>query len=180
MGFSTWLAGRLASNEIHQVQKSFVDQKALTDANAAFLDFQGKTKTHIAALEEEIKKLSDQLAISKAADSLKVAATPPAKGAPAKTSAPKAEEAIAKTKSGKKGRVAKAAKASAQLAKNTASRMKKKKASASAHSAAKSESYSSTPSEENPADASPAPDAAPSVPQAPGLDNQDLPPPASE
>lgn len=181
VGASTWLAGRLASNEIHRAQKSFVDQKALTDANAAFLDFQGKTKTHITALEEEVKKLSDQLATSKAAaESLKVAAAaPPAKGAAVKGAPAKAEEGTAKTKAGKKAQIAKASKTAALLAKATATPHKKKKASA--HGAPKTEYYDSTPSDENSASASSAasaPDAAPSVPQAPGLDNQDLPPPS--
>jgi hypothetical protein len=189
VGFSTWLAGRLASNEIHKAEKNFVAQKALTDANTAFTDFQGKTKTHIATLEDQVKKLTDQLATSQAAtDSLKVAtATPAGKaGAVAKTGAaakavppvaPKAEDATAKTKGGKKAPLAKAPKPTSAMAKAAAHALKKKKAMSGRNS---SKEGSDASSDEGGATAASYSDPAPSVPQPPGLDNQDLPPPPSE
>ena len=172
---ATWLSGRLAGNAVNAAARNFVDKKALTEATASFTEFQEKTKTHVTALEAEVKKLTDQLATSKtAADSLKTVAA--AKPEPAKAVAVKSDEAP-KSKAAKKTSVAKvkgkakadpAMSAMAKAAARGAARRKKAMASGSASGSDPSSSSS---------EASPS-ESAPSVPEAPGL--EDLPPPPSE
>ena len=178
---STWLAGRLASNEINKVAATYVDQKALGEANAAFLEFQGKTRTHITVLEEQVRKLSERLAATQsAAESLKVAAVaPPTKAMASKMAASaKAEETLAKNKAAKKAQVAKASKAA--LAKASAARLKKKKAEKAAARPSQSEISDLGLGADNSATAASYSDPMPSVPQPPGLDNHDLPPPPAD
>jgi hypothetical protein len=171
---ATWLSGRLAGNAVNAASRNFVDKKALTEATASFTEFQEKTKTHVTALEAEVKKLTDELASSKAAtDSLKTVAA--AKPAAAKSEAAKPEE-TAKGKTAKKAPAV--AKAKAKPAPSAMSAVAKAAARGAAKRrkamAAKPEGsdLSSSSSESSPAESSP------SVPEPPGL--EELPPPPSE
>ncbi len=163
-GLSVWLASRLTKNEIHRASGTFVSQQSLTDANAASIEFQKKTKSHITALEDQVKKLNEQLATSQAAaESLKVmAAAPP----PKVEKISKAEAAKVKAKAGKKNQLAKSAKASALVTKASTTRKKK------AAPVTKSEGSEYGSSVEN---TSP-----PNTPEPPRSEEQDLPPLPSE
>ncbi len=202
--FSTWMAGRMASREVQKASRNFVEQKALSDANAAMADFQAKTKAHVTSLEDQIKKISDQLAAAKsAADSMKVAAAPtptptptPAKvkGKASKAEVAKAEEPAPKAKAGKaktkvkpsrKTMAAKPARDPVALARAAALRKR-----AASQPAAHSETQTETPPPAAPSDdaasstpssaaTSAAAEPAPSVPEPPGA-NPDLPPPPNE
>ncbi|HKP97051.1 MAG TPA: hypothetical protein VJ385_14970 [Fibrobacteria bacterium] len=170
VGVSTWLSGRLAGNEVNKAARNFVDKKALTEATAALTEFQEKTKTHVAALEADIKKLKEELAASKAAaDSLKTVASS------AKPAAPKPDE-TAKGKAGKKAALAKAKpapSASSAIAKAAArGAAKKRKALAAKTSPRDASEYGSSTSDNGPSESSP------SVPEPPGL--EELPPPPAE
>ncbi|MDB5050729.1 MAG: hypothetical protein JWO30_3800 [Fibrobacteres bacterium] len=171
---ATWLSGRLAGNEVNKAAKNFVDKKALTEATASFTEFQEKTKTHVTALEAEVKKLTDQLASSKAAaESLQT------KVATAKPEAAKPEE-TAKGKAGKKApaAVAKAkpaASATNAIAKAAARGAAKKRKSAAAKAPRETSEYSSSSSSSESSGSS---ESSPSVPEPPGL--EELPPPPSE
>jgi hypothetical protein len=188
---SVWLSGRLAGNAVNRAARDFVDKKALTEATKSFNDFQDKTKAHVTALEEEVKKLKEALASSKAAtDSLKTvaaAAKPEPAPAPApaksadkgKTAAAKAEPA-AKAKPAKKTAAAKAKASSASA--NTSAIAKaaargaamRKKSQASKGSSGDGSDYSSSSSDYS----SSASDPSPSVPEPPGL--EELPPPPAD
>jgi hypothetical protein len=186
---SVWLSGRLAGNAVNRAARDFVDKKALTEATKSFADFQDKTKAHVTALEEEVKKLNEALASSKAAaESLKtVAATAkpepapaPAKAAaPAKTAAAKAEPA-AKAKSGKKTAAAKpkassASSATSAIAKAAArGAAMRKKSQATKVSSTEGSDYGSPSSDYSSGSSDPSP----SVPEPPGL--EELPPPPAE
>lgn len=166
---STWLSGRLAGNAVNQAARNFVDKKALTDATKSFADFQEKTKLHVTALEAEVKKLTDQLASAKAADSLKTLAA-------AKPEASKAEEAP-KGKAARKAALAKAkatSSASSSAMAKAAARgaAKRKKAMAAKSSAKEGSDLSSSTADPGPSESSP------NVPNPPGL--EELPPPPAE
>jgi hypothetical protein len=202
VGVSTFLA----TKQVQKASKNFVDRKALTDATASFTDFQEKTKTHVTALETEVKRLTDELALSKAsAESLKVAATAkPEAGKPgaAKADAGKTAAAAAKAEKAEKAETAKAepvaakGKAAAKkalpvakavkpasnaIAKAAARGAAKRKKSMGSHSSSDADSYSSGSSESgSSSSSSSSSEPTPSVPDAPGLENQDLPPPPAE
>lgn len=166
VGLSVFLGHRLTTKEIGKVSQNFVDTKALTEATAGFKAFQEKTKIHVTALEADLKKLTAELASSKAAaESLKtVAAVKPAEE-PAKSKRKKSlpiAKAKAKAKSSSSSAIAKAAARGAA---------KKRKASASGYSARETSEYTSS-SESSYSDPSP------SVPEPPGL--EDLPPAPAE
>jgi hypothetical protein len=161
MGFSTWMTSRLTTNEIRKASKTFVDQKSLSEANATFLEFQTKTKTHILTLQDQVKKLNEQLATSQSvAESLKVAAVALP---PPKTPSAKEEKAdrIAKTKEkakiAKKAKLVRSSKSVSSLTKSALARTKSKTPEVTSD-------YT-------------APTAR--VPEPPGLENEDLPPPPS-
>jgi hypothetical protein len=183
VALSAFITTRLIEKEIRKASTNFVDRKALTDANASFSDFQDKTKAHVAALEAEIKKLSDAQASKASADSMKVAAAaapaaskeaaPAAKpGKPAKASAPKVAEAkpakgkhaSAKAKAQTQTAMSKAAARGASMRKKTV-KPATEESGADAGDASESSPSSSAPE-------------SPSVPNPPGLD--DLPPPPAE
>jgi hypothetical protein len=178
---STWLGGRMAAKEIKKASTTFVDKKALTDATTAFNDFQEKTKTHVTALEAEVKQLTAQLATTKAAaESLQVAAAKPAETdapADAKGKAGKKVAAAAPAKAKPapvaKAKSAKSSAASGALAKAAARGAAMKRKAASRSSSHESSEYSSS-SESGTSESS----ASPSVPEPPGL--EELPPPPSE
>jgi hypothetical protein len=165
VAISTWLSGRLAGNAVNRAARDFVDKKTLTEATKSFAEFQDKTKTHITALEAEVKKLSDQLASKTAPDSLKMAAS--AKPEPAKVEEP----ATPKGKAAKKAALAKTKAASSALAKAAARGAAKKRKVMASKSAAKEES-SPAAAETGSSESSP------SVPNPPGL--EELPPPPAE
>ena len=164
---STWLGGRMAAKEIKKSSTTFVDKKALSEATAAFNDFQEKTKTHVTALEAEVKKLTAQLATKAAAESLQTTAAAEESGDPKgkagkKTAAAKAKPApVAKAKASKS--------ASSSVAKAAARGAAKRKAAMARSSASDYSSSESGSSESS---------ASPSVPEPPGL--EELPPPPSE
>lgn len=184
VALSAFITTRLIEKEIRKASATFVDRKALTDANASLADFQEKTKTHVAALEAEIKKMSDELASKATTESLKVAtaATPaaakesaPAKpGKAAKASAPKTAEAkptkgkhaVASAKSRPQGQTA----MSKAAARGASMRKKTVKPAAQESGAEAGDASESSPSSSAPE--------SPSVPNPPGLD--DLPPPPAE
>ena len=176
VAISTWFSSRLAANKINTASKAFVDQKTLTDANTVFLDFQTKTKFHIAALEGQVRKLESQVvSTSTPVESLKVASVETSsKKAVVKTKVTKEAVVASKLKSSKKVAAAKATKTSAALTKATPSKIKKKKTPT--HSSEKSESAEVSSFDKTYTEPAPAPESAPEVPQPPGLDNQDLPP----
>lgn len=154
---SSWLGGRMAAKEIKKSSLTFVDKKTLLEATTAFNAFQETTKSQVAGLEAEIKKLKTDLVASKAAmDSLATTASP---------AASKAE--LAKAKTAKKATTAKT-----KAASKAAARVAAKKKKSQAARASRSES-SDSPSEMSSSYSDPLP----SVPEAPGLDDQDLPPP---
>lgn len=188
VGLSAFISTRLIAKEFKKASTSFVDRKSLADANAGMTDFQEKTKAHVTALEAEVKKLTEELAASKAAvESSKVAAV--AAPAPSKEAAPAAKTAkgakAAETKAaeakpakGKKAVAAAKAKPSGQTAMAKAAArgaaLRKKSARPAAQesgeepgSPTESASSSSASESENP-----------SVPNPPGLD--DLPAPPAE
>jgi hypothetical protein len=192
VGLSAFISTRLIAKEFKKASTSFVDRKSLADANAGMADFQEKTKAHVTALEAEVKKLTDELAASKASvESSKVAAV--AAPAAAKDAAPAAKPAkgakAAETKSAeakpakvKKATASTAAAAKAKVPGQTAmskaaargAALRKKSARASAHETSEeagspTESASSSQSSES---------ESPSVPNPPGLD--DLPAPPAE
>jgi hypothetical protein len=188
VGLSAFISTRLIAKEFKKASTSFVDQKALADANAGMADFQEKTKAHVTALEAEVKKLTDELSASKASvESSKVAAV--AAPAPSKEPSPAAKPvkgvkaaetktADAKPAKGKKAVAAAKARPSGQTAMSKAAArgaaLRKKSARAAAHEPAdeaggSSESSSSASSPES---------ESPSVPNPPGLD--DLPAPPAE
>lgn len=79
IAFSTWLGMRLTHNELSHATKAFADQKSLTDATNTLRDFQEKTKAHVTALEEDVKKLTGRLdSLQGIADSLKTTVASPA------------------------------------------------------------------------------------------------------
>ena len=163
VGLSVFLGHRLTTKEIGKASKNFVDTKALAEATAGFKAFQEKTKIHVTALEADLKKLTADLASSKAAaESLKtVAAVKPA-------------EESAKSKGKKSLPIAKAkAKSSSSAIAKAAARgaAKRRKALASGYSARETSEYTSS-SESSYSDPSP------SVPEPPGL--EDLPPAPAE
>ena len=204
-GFSIWIAAQVTANKMSRMQKSFVDQKSLNTANSAINEFQVETKSQLAALEAEVKTLREQLTAAKASsDSVKeiqaVADASP------KSTAAKNVSAMSKIKPGKKTAVTKITKAekleksekvektekpvktvkavkpAPTVVKNTAVKAKKVK-SASAKSGyelysepAPIQSPSSNENSPSSSSSSSSPDAGPTVPAAPGLDNQDLPP----
>jgi hypothetical protein len=160
VAISTWLSGRLAGNAVNRAARDFVDKKTLTETTKSFAEFQDKTKTHITALEAEIKKLTEQLA-AKAPDSL-----------PAGAGAAKAEEApTPKGKAAKKAAVAKSKAASTALSKAAARGAAKKRKATAAKPAPREESFPAA-EESGPSESSP------SVPNPPGL--EELPPPPAE
>jgi hypothetical protein len=200
VALSAFITTRLIAKEMRKASIAFVDRKALTDANAAMTDFQEKTKAHVTALETEIKRLSDELAASKATvESSKVAAAagPAALKEPA--AAGHAAPVAAATPAGKAGKAAKTA-----TAKPEAKSAKAKKAVASARAKVSGQTAMAKAAARGAAlrkkNAKPASDAAsdagdaseesassaggasssesPSVPNPPGLD--DLPPPPAE
>jgi hypothetical protein len=161
VALSTFLATRLVSKEVQKASAGFVDRKTLEAAKAELAQFDEKTKAHVQALENDLKRMSAELALSKAtAESLKVAAAKPEPAkAEAKGKAKKAVVAKAKSGSGMTA-MAKAA------ARGAAMRKKAKLAAASrdSESDAVAESGYSESSR--------------GVPEPPGL--EDLPPPPSE
>ncbi|MEO6095524.1 MAG: hypothetical protein ABIW76_07560 [Fibrobacteria bacterium] len=173
---STWLGGRMAAKEIKKASANFVDKKALLEANTALNEFQEKTKTHVTALEAEVKQLTAQLATTKAAaESLQTTAA----AKPAATD----EAANAKGKAGKrtaagkakpapvaKGKVSKSTAAANSIAKAAARGAAMKRKAAMARSTGSDYGSSESGSEES--------SASPSVPEPPGL--EDLPPPPSD
>jgi hypothetical protein len=165
---STWLGGRMAAKEIKKASTDFVDKKALLEATTAFKDFQEKTKTHVTALEAEVKQLTAQLASTKAAaESLQTTAAKPAAD----------DAADAKGKAGKKTAAAKAKAAQISKAKASKSAVAKAAARGAAmkRKAALARSSSSDYSSESDYNES---SVSPSVPEPPGL--EELPPPPSE
>jgi hypothetical protein len=183
VALSAFITTRLIEKEIRKASTTFVDRKALTDANATLADFQDKTKAHVAALEAEIKKLSDEQVSKASADSMKVAATAtpaaskeaaPAAKPPkaAKAAAPKVAEAkpakgkhaSAKTKPQGQTAMSKAAARGASMRKKTG-KPATQESGADVGDASESAPSSSAPE-------------SPSVPNPPGLD--DLPPPPAE
>ncbi|MDQ3002352.1 MAG: hypothetical protein M3Y08_13960 [Fibrobacterota bacterium] len=159
VGLSVFLGHRLTSKEIGKASKDFVNTKTLTEATADFKAFQEKTKIHVTALEADIKKLTAELASSKAAaESLKTVAAVKSAEEPAKSKGKKSLPIVkAKAKSSSASAIAKAAARGAA---------KKRKASASGYSARETSEYTSS-SESSYSDPSP------SVPEPPGL--EDLP-----
>lgn len=202
VALSAFITTRLITKEMHKASTAFVDRKALTDANTAFADFQEKTKTHVAALEAEVKKLSDELAASKASvESSKVAAVAaPAAAKEAATAHGAAAATPAPAKAGKAAKIAaaKAAEAKPAKAKKAFASAKPKPSglSAMAKAAARGAALrkkSAKPSSEASTEAGDATEGSassgssssassssesPSVPNPPGLD--DLPPPPAE
>jgi septal ring factor EnvC (AmiA/AmiB activator) len=188
VGLSAYISTRLIAKEFKKASASFVDKKALADATAGQTDFQDKTKTHVTALEAEIKKLTDELAASKAAvESSKVAAA----SAPA---AAKEAATAAKSAKGAKSAETKAAEAKTAKGKKSLAAAKSKSSSLTAMSKAaargaalRKKSARAAPPEsgdetggisESAASASSSDSESPSVPNPPGLD--DLPPPPAE
>ncbi|GEM_PF-2606720 len=194
VGVSTWLGGRMAAKEVKKASTTFVDKKALLEATAAFNDFQEKTKTHVTALEDQVKQLTAQLASSKAAaESLQTASAKPAapseaeaKGKGKKTAAVKAKPSLPMAKPAQstakaKSKASQSMAATSAIAKAAARGAAKKRRSSSSASGHEGSEYSSTSesgagsgSGSGSADAAPAP----SVPDPPGL--EELPPPPSE
>jgi len=183
VALSAFITTRLIEKEIRKASTTFVDRKALTDANASLADFQEKTKTHVAALEAEIKKLSDEQASKASADSMKVAAAP----APAAS-----KEAAPAAKPGKaaKAPAQKVAEAKPAKGKHASAKPKPQGQTAMSKAAARGASMrkktvkpatqesgadAGDASESSPSSAAPE---SPSVPNPPGLD--DLPPPPAE
>lgn len=164
VALSTFLSTRMVAKEVKKASAGFVDRKSLEEAKSELIAFDEKTKVHVQALEDDVKRLTAELALSKAsAESLKVAAV-------AKPEVPKAAEA--KTK-GKKPAVAAKAKAGSGMtamakaaARGAAMRKKAKLAAASR------ESESDYGSESSMSESSRG------VPEPPGL--EELPPPPSE
>lgn len=197
VALSAFITTRLIAKEMHKASADFVDRKALTDANAALTDFQEKTKAHVAALEAEIKKLSDEQAASKASvESSKVAAVAApaasketAHGAAAPAAAPAgkagkaAKTAAAKTAEPKSPKSKKAL-ASARPKPSGMSAMAKAAARGAAlrKKAAKPAGDAGSDASDGGSDASSSSGSSssesPSVPNPPGLD--DLPPPPAE
>ena len=179
VGASYFLATRLIAKEVRKASATFVDRKALVDANAALTDFQEKTKAHVTALEAQVRKLSDDLAASRSAtDSLKVAAAAAATGKePAAAKAGKNAKAADEPKSAKsKKAVAAKAKPSAStaLAKAAARGAALRKKSSKPARESSGDELSSGPSEESSSRSA----ENPGVPNPPGLD--ELPPPPAE
>ena len=168
-GFSIFMAKRLASQEVQKASLTFVDKKALLEATTAFKAFEEKTKTHVTALESEVKQLTAQLATTKAAsDSLQTLA--------AKNAETVGTDAKGKAAAGKKTAVKTKAKSSSSAIAKTAARgaaAKKRKAAMTKASARETSEYSSS-SESSYSDSY----STPNVPEPPGL--EDLPPPPSE
>lgn len=74
IGVSAWLGGFMAEKKIEKAASDFADKKSLAEATSAFSAFRESTHSQVAALETEIKKLSTELAVAKAAaDSIKLA-----------------------------------------------------------------------------------------------------------
>jgi hypothetical protein len=72
VALSAYVTTRLIGKQFAKASTAFVDRKTLAEANAALADFQEKTKAHVTALEDQVKKLSATLDSAKAAtDSLK-------------------------------------------------------------------------------------------------------------
>lgn len=159
VALSTFLAGRMVSKEMGKLSTGFVDRKALEAAKAELAAFDEKTKTHVQSLEADLKKLTAELAASKAAaDSMKVAA---AKAEPAK--------AEPKGKAAKKPAVAKSKSGSSALAKAAARGAAMRKKARLAAAAQEDSDYGSESSRS---------ESSRGVPEPPGL--EDLPPPPSE
>jgi len=73
VALSAWLGSMFAGREIQKASKTLVHRKAFVEAHDAFLDFEGKTKAQMAAMEEQLIKLTEQVTTMQAfADSLKV------------------------------------------------------------------------------------------------------------
>lgn len=171
-GFSIFMAKRLASQEVKRASNTFVDKKTLLEATTAFKEFEEKTKSHVTAMESEIKQLTAQLASSKAAtDSLQLLAAKSAdsgeteatkKASGGKKTAAKPKAAISKTKAKASSRSGAIAKAAARGA------AKKRKAAITKAASRETSEYSSSDESSD----------SYSVPEPPGL--EDLPPPPSE
>jgi hypothetical protein len=174
---SVWLSGRLAGNAVNRASREFVDKKALTEATKSFNEFQEKTKTHVTALEQEVKKLNEALASSKAAaESLKAVA---AAAKPEPAPAPAKKETAAKGKAAKKAATAKAkasraSSGSSAIAKAAARGAAMRKKAQATKVSSRDSDYGSPSSDYG----SSVSDPSPGVPEPPGL--EELPPPPAE
>ena len=176
-GFSIFMAKRLASQEVKRASNTFVDKKTLLEATTAFKAFEEMTKTHVAALEAEIKQLTTQLASSKAAaDSLQTLSAKSAEAGEtdSKGKAAAGKKTAAKAKATLPTAKAKASSGSSALVKAAARGAAKKRKAAVAKSTVRETSEYSSGSESASSDAN----SSPNVPEPPGL--EDLPPPPSE
>jgi hypothetical protein len=175
-GFSVFMAKRLASQEVKRASNTFVDKKTLLEATTAFKDFEEKTKTHVTAMEAEIKQLTSQLASSKAAtDSLQTLAAKGSEPGEGDTKGKPAagKKIAAKPKASLPTAKAKSSSGSGALAKAAARGAAKKRKAATAKSSPRETSEYSSSNESSTDSYS-----TPNVPEPPGL--EDLPPPPSE
>lgn len=93
---AVYFSGRLLKRDFEVAARNFVERSVLDQATASHAKFEAATKTHVTALEADVKALKDQLALMQAAnDSLKAAAGKPAEEAK-KAEAPVAKKARAR------------------------------------------------------------------------------------
>lgn len=68
---AVFLSGRLVKKDVEAATRGFAEKAAFDEAVQAFTSFESKTKTHVKALEAQVKTLTDDLATMKAkSDSL--------------------------------------------------------------------------------------------------------------
>lgn len=73
VAISTFLCNRLVERSVTHLSQGFVDQKVLNDAINSMNGAQRGQQSQVRALEDQVKKLTDELTGMKAADSLKTA-----------------------------------------------------------------------------------------------------------
>jgi hypothetical protein len=73
---SAFLCNRLVERSVTHLSQGFVDMKVLNDAIGGMNTAQRSSNSQVRALDEQVKKLSEELAAFRAADSLKTAGAP--------------------------------------------------------------------------------------------------------